>query len=188
MLRTSLLDNVDFLNIKEWPLLRLDNYQTRTQSPLFKQMRRDQLPLKMKKAACDGMPCAISEERSASSGPWKPESLLALRASRAQFCRETTVAEHPLCSELKERLALEPGSGVRDVLAYGDCFFLAANIGRQELRLATRTASHMELEAAGRRYRAAVAELMRARGCRDGRRRSAGSGLRCRLGLGRWRR
>ena len=58
-----------YLNTKEWPLLRLDNYQTRTQSPLFKQMRRDQLPLTMKKAACDGMPCAISKERSASSGP-----------------------------------------------------------------------------------------------------------------------
>ena len=38
---------------------------------------------------------------------WKPESLLALRASRAQFRKKTTVAEHPLCSELKERLALD---------------------------------------------------------------------------------
>ena len=73
MLRTSLLDSssdarppavVDhsvpsssmYLNTKEWPLLRLDNYQTRTQPSLFKQMRRDQLPPKMKKVARDGMP------------------------------------------------------------------------------------------------------------------------------------
>ena len=37
------------LDPKEWPLQSLDNYQTRTrtQSPLFKQLRRDKLPPKM---------------------------------------------------------------------------------------------------------------------------------------------
>ena len=152
------------LDPKEWPLQSLDNYQTRTrtQSPLFKQLRRDKLPPKMEKATGDGAPSAIGQ-RSA-SGQWKPEPLLAtLRAGRAQFCKETAVPEHPHCLELKERLALEqPGSSVRDVLAYGDCYFLAANVGLQELQLAPRTNSNPELEAAGWRDQPAVAGSMRA--------------------------
>ena len=68
-----------------------------------------------------------------------------------------------------ERLALEePRRRVRDVAGTGACFFLAANLGRQELPPhapghARTTRSDVELDGAGWDDRCAVIQLMRDR-------------------------
>ena len=60
----------------------------------------------------------------------------------------TTIAERIV--QLDERLCLEdPPRAGRDVAAEGSCFFLSANLARQELGMAPPTAGEAELEMAG---------------------------------------
>ena len=64
-------------------------------------------------------------------------------------------------NELECRLAVkEPTRRVRDVEATGSCFFLAGNLGRQDLELAAQTSNDAELQEAADSDRLAVVALM----------------------------
>ena len=63
--------------------------------------------------------------------------------------------------ELNERLRLEdPPRAGRDVAGVGACFFLAANLVRQELGMAPLTASEAALDMAGQADRAGLMDFM----------------------------